>query len=124
DDARLLAVERHSWPAEAEEPTTAVHVIALEGGTSHTLEVPNCSDDIIVPSHGEMALLAPTFCGKDPISYIDLTPGDEKFVKNLPGFGPVAMGPDGSTAVGFLDMNLVDESLFDDPAQIPAESPR
>lgn len=124
DDGRLLAVERHVWPRDAETPTTAVHVISLEAGTSHTLEVPNCSDDIIVPSHGEIALLAPTFCGKDPISHIDLTPGDEKFVRNLPGFGPVAMGPDGSTAVGFLDMAQVDASLFDDPADIPSESPR
>jgi hypothetical protein len=124
DDARLLAVERHRWPAEAEEPTTAIHVVSLANGATHAIEVPNCSDDIIVPKHGEMALLAPTFCGKDPISYIDLTPGDEKFVRNLPGFGPVAMGPDGSTAVGFLDMTQVDASLFDDPAQIPAETPR
>ena len=70
------------------------------------IEVPNCSDDIIVPQHGEKALLAPTTCvgemAYDPISVIDLTAGAETFVRNLPGFGPVALGPDGTMAVGFL----------------------
>jgi hypothetical protein len=124
DDERLLAVEQHRWPGTGEEPATTVHVIALATGAQHAFEVPNCSDDIIVPKHGQAALLAPTFCSKDPISYIDLTPGEEQFVKNLPGFGPVALGPDGNTAVGFLDMQALDESLFDDPSDIPGADTR
>jgi len=98
--------------------------VQLADGADHELTIPNCSDDIIVPKHGKMALLAPTTCQQDPISVIDLTVGQESFVRNLPGFGPVALGPDGATAVGFLDMNAVDESLFDDPSQIPSSSTR
>jgi hypothetical protein len=129
DDERLLVVERHAWPAEAASPKTAIHVVGLADGTSRTFDVPNCSDDIVVPKHGKMALLAPTLCEQegaahDPISHIDLEPGNERFIRNLPGFGPVALGPDGELAVGFFDGELADASLFDDPADIPPASPR
>ncbi|MEZ4439564.1 MAG: hypothetical protein R3B72_10775 [Polyangiaceae bacterium] len=131
DDGRVLAVEEHVWPEDEQgPPTTEIHVISLEGGASRSFSVPNCADDIIVPSHGAMALLAPSLClrpstgsGHDPISYIDLTPGEEAFVKNLPGYGPVALTPDGTTAVGFLDLQEVEASLFEDPEQIP-QGPR
>jgi hypothetical protein len=130
DDQRLLVVEGHVFADDpltedpTEVPTSIVHVVQIADGAGIQLEVPNCSDDIIVPKHGEMALLAPTTCSQDPISVIDLAPGQEAFVRNLPGFGPVAMGPDGNMAVGFLDMNLIDETLFDDPALIPTDETR
>jgi len=47
------------------------------------------------------AFLAPTRCRFDPISVIDLA--NRRFVENLPGFGPVTLSPDGSTAIGFLE---------------------
>jgi hypothetical protein len=40
-------------------------------------------------------------------------------VRNLPGFGPVAVAPDGTLAVAFLDATRVEAALFDDPSQIP-----
>jgi hypothetical protein len=40
-------------------------------------------------------------------------------VKNLPGFGPLAMAKDGATAIAFVDTHNLDEKLFVDPAQIP-----
>ena len=40
-------------------------------------------------------------------------------MKNLPGFGPLALGADGATAVAFLDTQNLDKTLFDDPKQIP-----
>lgn len=44
----------------------------------------------------------------DPISVIDLE--KRKFVKNLPGFGPVAITSDGSKAVGFTRLeNMVSD---------------
>lgn len=120
DDERVLAVQDHQWSDEVEPvPTTEIQIIALEDGVSRPIEVPNCADDIIVPAHGEMALLAPTTCQLDPISHIDLSPGEEAFVRNLPGFGPVALGPEGELAVGFLNLDNVDPELFDDPADIP-----
>jgi hypothetical protein len=40
-------------------------------------------------------------------------------VKNLPGFGPVALSDDGNRAVAFLDVERMDPTMFDDPAAIP-----
>jgi len=119
DDARALIVPSHTWNADQTEPLTVVTVLELEAGATRTFDVPNCSDNIVVTPAGDRAFLAPTTCNKDPISYIDLAPGSEAYVKNLPGFGPVAMAPDGVTAVGFLDVTAADDSLFNDPAQKP-----
>ncbi|MFB6373533.1 MAG: hypothetical protein ABEN55_10555 [Bradymonadaceae bacterium] len=58
---------------------------------------------------------------RDPISVIDLEAGNERFVRNLPGFGPVQIAPRGQRAVGFVDGSAVDESLFDDKSQVPPE---
>lgn len=126
DGDRLLVVEEETWDTSGEvaTPSARIDVVALGDGAVTSFEVPNCADDIIVPKGGNMALLAPTHCAADPISHIDLTPGEEKFVRNLPGFGPVAMSPDGATAVGFLDMQALDETLFDDPETIPPNDTR
>lgn len=128
DDQRVLVVEREQWIDDV--PHAIVRVVDLEDGAARLLDVENCADDVIVPKPGNVALLAPTLCvqpgagGHDPISHLDLTPGNERFVKNLPGFGPVAVSPDGSTAVGFLDMEALDASLFDDPSKIPDDAVR
>lgn len=129
DDERLLVVEDEVWTDGV--PNAAIDVVILADGAVKRIDVPNCADNIIVPPDGNVALLAPTTCvdpevgsGHDPISHIDLEAGKEAFVRNLPGFGPVAMSPDGSTAVGFLDMNAVDASLFDDPELIPSTDTR
>lgn len=77
------------------------------------LTVPNCADELVLQPGGKLALLAPTRCNEDPISILDL----EKriFVKNLPGFGPVAITPDGTRAVGFTRMNaMISEWGYDD----------
>jgi hypothetical protein len=95
-------------------------VIDLEAGGERRFDVPNCADDVAVTKSGARALLAPTRCSKDPVSLIELTPGSERFARNLPGFGPVAIAPDGSTAVAFLDARNIDPTLFDDPKKIPA----
>jgi hypothetical protein len=128
DDRRLVALEREQWIEDV--PHATLHVVDLEDGAAKKLDVENCADDLVVPVSGERALLAPTVCAAqgagahDPISHIDLAPGNERFVRNLPGFGPVAMSPDGTTAVGFLDMEALDASLFDDPSKIPDDAVR
>ena len=101
--------------------------------------MPNCEAPIAVLPDASRALLSPTFCEEardsstpddawtnpDPVSIIDITPEALTFVKNLPGFGPVAMSPDGSRAVAYLDMERIDRSMFSDPKQIPgAGSPQ
>lgn len=119
DDKRALIVPPHTWDADQTNPLTVVTVLELEAGATRTFDVPNCSDNIVVTPAGDRAFLAPTTCNKDPISHIDLEPGKEAYIKNLPGFGPVAMAPDGVTAVGFLDVLAADDSLFEDPTQKP-----
>jgi hypothetical protein len=53
------------------------------------------------------------------VSVIDIDESSLGFVKNLPGFGPVALSPDGSQAVAYLDTQRMDPSMFEDPAQVP-----
>ena len=119
DSRRALVVTDHTWPSGSSVPRSELIVIDLEGGGEISFTVPNCADDIAVNKAGTRALMAPTRCSKDPVSVIELTPGSERFSRNLPGFGPVAMAPDGTTAVAFLDAFNIDRTLFDDPAQIP-----
>lgn len=121
DSKRVVAVETHEWDGDL--ALTRVSVLDLETHAKRVLKVPNCSDRVAVSADGKRALLAPTNCQKDPVSVIDLAQGAEKFEKNLPGFGPVAMSPDGSTAVAFLDRDNLDLSLFSDPKLAPVGSP-
>jgi hypothetical protein len=125
DDERVLAVERHTFPNDASPgaggaaATTRLRILDMALGDVRTVIVPNCSDDVVVTGDGKTALLAPTSCSKDPISVIELTPGKEAFRKNLPGFGPVVLAPDGVTAVGFLERANADASLVEAPNTLP-----
>jgi DNA-binding beta-propeller fold protein YncE len=121
DSKRVMVVQDHEWIGDA--PTTRITLFDLETKLTVSIDVPNCADDIVVSKEGRYAFLAPTTCSQDPISVIDLAAGAEKFVRNLPGFGPVALAPDGITAVGFVDRDNLDLALFDDPSQAPVDSP-
>ncbi|MFU8804908.1 MAG: WD40 repeat domain-containing protein [Bradymonadaceae bacterium] len=123
DGERAMIVGRHQWLPSEDEPTTPIRIIDLDDGESRDFTVPNCSDRVALTPDSQHALLAPTTCNQDPVSIIDLSPGEEHFVRHLPGFGPVAMASDGVRAVAFLDMHLIDESLFDSPDQIPSTHP-
>lgn len=63
------------------------------------IEVPNCASSLEISSDGGTGMISPTYCKLDPVSVIDLK--KRSFVKNLPGFGPVAFAPDGKYAVAF-----------------------
>jgi DNA-binding beta-propeller fold protein YncE len=123
DDARAIVVTQHTWAQDQVTPKTEIELVRLADGQGTTIDVPNCASPLAVTPDGRHAFLAPSFCNKDPISLIDLTPGQEGWVKNLPGFGPVALGPKGDMAVAFLDGHDIDETLFDDPGQIPPHGP-
>lgn len=126
--ARALVVTQETWSSDATPaPTAKVAVIALGDGKASAFDVPNCASRLAVTPDGARAFLSPTTCTKDPVSLLDLTPGAEAWVKNLPGFGPLAMAQDGTSAIAFLDALNVDAALFDDPKQIPphgANDPR
>jgi len=115
------------------QPATALSLVDLANATSSSIDVPNCEAKIVALPDESRALLSPTFCeeGKDsnpdgvwtnpdPVSVIDIAAEGLSFVRNLPGFGPVALSADGSQAVAYLDTKRMDPSMFDDPAQVPS----
>jgi hypothetical protein len=113
-----LVTMAHAW--KDNRVSTKVSFIDLESGHKHTITVPNCSDEVAVTPDERFAFLAPTTCRRDPVSVIDLD--DERWMGNLPGFGPVAVAPRGNVAIAFLDRDNIDADLFDDPEQIPSVS--
>lgn len=130
DGKRALVVGSTSWLDH--KPKTPVVNVDLVATADERIDVPNCSAPISVLPGGERAFLSPTFCeeGKtstarqnwtnpDPVSVIDWSSGRTQFLKNLPGFGPVAMDEAGTRAVAYLDMQRLDESMFDDKSKIP-----
>ena len=113
-------------------PSTPVLRVDLYADDVFTIEIPNCAAPIEILPDGQRALLSPTFCEEgvestgenewtnpDPVSIIDVHTDELQFIKNLPGFGPVALSKDGARAVAYLDMERIDRSMFDDPSQIP-----
>ena len=69
------------------------------GHTSALVEAGNCAGELELVPNSNLALMAPTNCARDPISIFDLKA--RKHLEDLPGFGPVAVTPDGKTAIGF-----------------------
>jgi len=136
DGKYALVVGQTKWVDHL--PATPVLQVDLVTGDTTAIEVPNCAAPIVVLPTGKRALLSPTFCEEgvastanktwtnpDPVSVIDLQTDGPHFVKNLPGFGPVALTPDGERAVAYLDVQRIDPAMFDDPTQIPAaDGPR
>jgi hypothetical protein len=134
--SRALIVGTTRWTDHA--PATEVSQVDLATTAIASVDVPNCTAPIAVLPDASRALLSPTFCEEnvastgqqtwtnpDPVSIIDLGADGPVFVKNLPGFGPVALKTSGERAIAYLDMQRVDASLFENPAQVPsASSPR
>ena len=127
--SRALIVGTTAWAAHL--PTTSVTDVDLSDLSSRSIGIPNCAAPIQVLPDASRALLSPTFCEEgvqqqgqawtnpDPVSVIDLAADGPHFVKNLPGFGPVAMDAEGKRAVAYLDVERMDPSMFDDPDQVP-----
>ena len=115
----LVTWGSYNWTADRNE-TTVAFVDPVSGGTEDIILFPNCADELKIVPGDDLALLSPTHCLKksvqvsqDPISVIDLE--TRTFVKNLPGFGPVAINPDGTRAVGFTRREVMEDewSYFD-----------
>lgn len=116
DSAYALVTLDEGWSASGT-PSAAIEYLDLaRGRVVDTVRVPNCAAPLVLAPDGARGFLAPTRCGQDPISVVDVH--QRRFVRNLPGFGPVAMARDGNTAVGFLDKLSLDDTLFqpDDPS--------
>ena len=128
DAAVLVAM---SWWKEDGQPEAQVHFMNPASGiVEDRVTFPNCADELAIQPDGEVAILSPRQCfvhpislapeepepeewptpeddwddwedwpEADPASVIDLR--ERSFRGNLPGFGPVAISPDGATAVAF-----------------------
>ncbi len=133
DSARALVVGTVQWDDHL--PSTRVVDVNLDTLDARSVEVPNCNAPLVVLPDASRAFLSPTFCEEgrspgetatwtnpDPVSVIDLGEDGPTFVKNLPGFGPVSMDDDGSLAVAFLDVERMDETMFDDEEKIPSRT--
>ncbi|MBM4373234.1 MAG: hypothetical protein FJ098_16380, partial [Deltaproteobacteria bacterium] len=101
------------WVEDRNE-TTVEFLDARSALVEASILFPNCADELVLLPDGSRGLLAPTHCLKkselasqDPISVIDLE--TRSFVKNLPGFGPVTVTPDGAVAVGFTRREVMEE---------------
>jgi hypothetical protein len=132
---KAVVVGSTSWASG--KPLTPVSLVDLTTHASSSIEIPNCASPIAVAPSGTRVMISPTFCtpessgsaapqggwtSPDPVSMIDVdaTTGSLKFIKNLPGFGPVAQLGNGK-AVAYLDMKRIDRSMFDDQSQIPSD---
>ncbi len=117
-------------------PATPVSLVDLIKPSLTQASVPNCEAPISVLPNSTRVLLSPTFCQEDrpvgtpadawtnpdQVSILDIDANGISFLKNLPGFGPVALSTDGNVAVAYLDMARIDKSMFEDPSQIPGEN--
>jgi hypothetical protein len=130
---RVVIVGSTTWSDH--KPDTAVTVLDLAGANTVKLSVPNCSAPIAILPDASRGLLSPTYCQEaktdssqswtnpDPVSIVDFDAnGSAHFLKNLPGFGPVALDPSGNTAVAYLDTARMDASMFDDKSIVPSTS--
>src|SRR4029078_8758241 len=98
DGRRALVVTHEAWSSDKIPlPTSKVTVLALSDGKTHAFDVPNCASTLAITPDGTRAFLSPTSCQLDPVSLLDLTQDTEAWVRNLPGFGPLAMAKDGAT---------------------------
>jgi hypothetical protein len=112
DGARVIVTRATVWstPDDGSPALPSTHLDVLEAASLHVacaLEARTCSSELVVAPDGVRAFLAPTVCAKDPVTVVDVGVSC-KVVKQLAGFGPVALSPDGGTAVAFLDRDARD----------------
>ncbi len=131
--SRALVAGTTKWTDHL--PETEVLDVDLTTLTTARVAVPNCTAPIVVLPDASRALVSPTFCQEgqtstqnaqwtnpDPVSVIDLGADGPQFKRNLPGFGPVALDGDSRRAVAYLDVQRMDETMFDDKSKIPSRS--
>lgn len=88
------------------------------------VEATNCADEVVLSQDETRAFLSPTLCNADPVTVIRLAENDCAVEQQMPGFGPVALSPDGKTAVAFLDRDATDPTGVIVPADIQRSDTR
>jgi len=104
--SRAIVVGSTRWTDH--HPATSLTSIDLAGSaapaTAPSIDVPNCEAPLTMLPDGTRGFLSPTYCEEtvpanvqktwtnpDPVSVVDNGAAGLSFVKNLPGFGPVAL---------------------------------
>lgn len=132
---RAIVVGTTRWSDH--KPATSLTSIDLGSGAAvgvAALDIPNCEAPLVLLPDGSRGFLSPTYCEEavpanvqktwtnpDPVSVIDVGVAGLTFVKNLPGFGPVALNSRADKIVAYLDAKRVDRSMFDDQSLIPSK---
>lgn len=135
---RAIVVGTTRWADH--KPATALTAIELGGAAavrSSAIDIPNCEAPLTLLPDGSRGFLSPTYCEEnvpanvqrtwtnpDPVSVVDLGEASAApltFVKNLPGFGPVAWSGRADEVVAYLDTKRIDPSMFDDKSLIPGK---
>ncbi|NOU26527.1 MAG: hypothetical protein HOO96_01370 [Polyangiaceae bacterium] len=136
--SEAIVVGHTTWRGDPTiKPHTPVSLVNLDTAAVTSLDIPNCEAPVVVTPDERRAFVSPTFCdpdrapnpgetwsNPDPVSVIDLAAGSASFVKNLPGFGPASMSPDGKRLVAYVDVKRIDAGMFDDKSQIPSGEPQ
>ena len=113
---------------------TAIDLASLTAASSAaSIDVPNCEAPLTMLPDGTRGFLSPTYCEEtvpanvqktwtnpDPVSVVDSSSSGLAFVKNLPGFGPVALNGRADKVIAYLDAKRIDPAMFDDKSQVPA----
>ena len=134
---RVIVVGTTRWADH--KPVTTLTSIELGAAAvrSTAIDIPNCEAPLTVLPDGSRGFLSPTYCEEsvpanvqrtwtnpDPVSVVDIGASASTpltFVKNLPGFGPVALNGRADKVVAYLDTKRIDASMFDDPSLVPGK---
>lgn len=95
--SRIAVTLRERW-VDGDPRADVIIVRAADGAVADQLAVPNCASPLVVTPDGRRGFIAPTTCvdpasssgdAHDPVSVLDLRAA--RWLRNLPGFGPVAL---------------------------------
>ncbi len=133
--SRAIVVGSTRWLDH--KPATTLTPIELgqaASGAGVAIDIPNCEAPLTVLPDASRGFLSPTYCEEsvpanvqktwtnpDPVSVVDIGAGALTFVKNLPGFGPVALNGRADKVVAYLDAKRIDPAMFEDASQIPSK---
>jgi hypothetical protein len=135
--SRAIVVGSTRWTDH--HPATSLTSIDLGANAvpqaAPSIDVPNCEAPLTMLPDGTRGFLSPTYCEEtvpanvqktwtnpDPVSVVDSGAAGLSFVKNLPGFGPVALNGRADKVIAYLDAKRIDPAMFDDKSQIPSSS--
>lgn len=126
DGSRVVVTHATVWTGEGQEAIPAARVDILASADLSALcnlSARTCASELVLSTDGGRAFLAPTTCAKDPVTVLDVS-AECKVIKQLAGFGPVALSPDGATAVAFLDRDTKDPNAPPVPDDVKASDSR